>query len=200
MSRFIIFEGIDGAGTEEQSKRLLDFLRERKIPAERIEYPGYHNPIGKFIHEYLHKKFDLSPEVQSLFYAADMINDKERIKLWLKQGKYVIADRYFTSTLAYQGLIGVPLEKLLKLAELFEVPKPDIVLFLKVSPKTSMQRKLKEKTDLDRNESDKTFLEKLSLFYEQLIKDQVFSQWYALDGEKSKEEVFEQVKKVLRFG
>jgi dTMP kinase len=200
MGKLIVFEGIDGAGTEEQSKRLLDFLRERKIPAERIEYPGYHSPIGKFIHDYLHKKFDLSPEVQALFYAADMINDKEKIKLWLKEGKYVIADRYFTSTLAYQGLRGVKTEKLLKLAELFEMPKPDLVLFLKVSPEISMQRKLNEKTDLDRNESDKTFLEKLSVFYEQLIKDQAFSQWYALDGEKSKEEVFEQVKRVLRFG
>lgn len=200
MGKLIVFEGIDGAGTEEQSKRLLDFLRERKIPAERIEYPGYHNPIGKFIHDYLHKKFDLSPEVQALFYAADMINDKEKIKLWLKEGKYVIADRYFTSTLAYQGLGGVKTEKLLKLAELFEMPKPDLVLFLKVSPEISMQRKLNEKTDLDRNESDKTFLEKLSVFYEQLIKDQALSQWYALDGEKSKEEVFEQIKRVLRFG
>jgi len=199
MSRFVVFEGLDGAGTEEQSKRLLDFLKEKKIPAERIEYPGYHNPIGKFIHEYLHKKFDLSPEVQALFYAADMLNDKEKINLWLKQGNYVIADRYFTSTLAYQGL-RVPLKKLLKLAELFEMPKPELVLFLRISPETSMERKLKEKKELDRNESDKTLLERLSVFYEQLIKDQVFSQWYVLDGEKSKEEVFEQVKKVLRLG
>ena len=199
MPRFVVFEGVDGAGTEEQSKRLTKFLNGKKIPAVRIQYPGYHNPLGKFIHNYLHREFDLSPEVQALVYAADMISDREKIRSLLSQGKYVIADRYFTSTLAYQGLRGVKAERLLKLAELFEIPKPDLILFLKVSPETSMERKQKEKTDLDRNESDKVLLEKVSLFYDELIKEQAFSRWYVLDGEKSREEVFEQVRRILRL-
>jgi dTMP kinase len=198
MGKFIVLEGIDGAGTEEQSKRLLDFLKERGIPAERVAYPGYHSPVGKFIHDYLHRKFELPPDVQALFYAADMVIDREKIKSWLEEGKYVISDRYFTSTLAYQGL-RVPIKRLLKLAELFKIPKPDMVIFLRVSPETSMERKLKEKDELDRNESDKSLLESLSVSYEQLVRDQVFSNWYVLDGEKPKEEVFEQVKKVLRL-
>lgn len=199
MPRFVVFEGIDGAGTEEQSRRLIRFLSSRKIPAVGLQYPGYHNPLGKFIHEYLHNEFDLSPEVQALVYAADMIGDRDTIRSLLNQGKYVIADRYFTSTLAYQGLRGVKTQSLLKLAELFNIPKPDLILFLKVSPETSMKRKQKEKTDLDRNESDKAFLEKVSLFYDELIREQVFSRWYVLDGEKSKEQVFEQVRRILRL-
>lgn len=62
-----------------------------------------------------------------------------------------------------------------------------------------MERKLKEKNSLDRNESDKNLMENLAVFYEDLAKRQIFSNWYAIDGEKSKEEVFEQVKKVLRM-
>ncbi len=199
MSKFVVFEGIDGAGTEEQSKRLLDFLKDKEILAERIEYPGYHNPIGKLIHEYLHKKFELTPEVQALLYTADMVSDKERIKPLLEQGKYVIADRYFTSTLAYQGFRGVKVDDLLKVAEIFDLQKPDMILFLKVSVETSMKRKMGEKSDLDRNEEDKTFLEKLSVFYDDLARRQVFGNWFVLDGEKSKEEVFEQAKKILRL-
>lgn len=122
MSRFVVFEGIDGAGAEEQSKRLLNFLHERKISAEMIEYPGYHNPIGKFIHKYLNKEFDLTPDAQALIHVSDMITDRDRIKALLKQGKYVIANRYFTSTLAYQGYMGVKIENLLKLADMFELP------------------------------------------------------------------------------
>ncbi len=199
MSKFVVFEGIDGAGTEEQSKRLLDFLKDKEIPAERMEYPNYRNPIGKLIHEYLHKKFEFTPETQALLYTADMIGDKDKIKSLLDQGKYVIADRYFTSTLAYQGFRGVKVDDLLKVAEMFNLPKPDMILFLKVSAETSMKRKMDEKSDLDRNEENKTLLEKLSVFYDDLARRQVFGNWFVLDGEKSKEEVFEQVKKVLRL-
>lgn len=199
MSRFVVFEGIDGAGAEEQSKRLLNFLQERKISAEMIEYPGYHNPIGKFIHKYLNKEFDLTPDAQALIHLSDMITDRDMIKTLLKQGKYVIANRYFTSTLAYQGYMGVKIEKLLKIAEMFELPKPEVVIFLRISADTSMERKLKEKNSLDRNESDKNLMENLAVFYEDLVKEQVFSNWYAIDGEKSREEVFEQVKKILRL-
>lgn len=199
MGRFVVFEGIDGAGAEEQSKRLLDFLKDREVPAEMIEYPGYHNPIGKFIHSYLSKDFDLIPEAQALIHLSDMLTDRDRIKEWLSQGKYVIANRYFTSTLAYQGYMGVKTEKLLKLAEIFGLAKPDIIIFLRVSAETSMQRKLDEKKKLDRNESDSKLMEGVAAFYEDMVRNQVFSSWYAIGGEKSMEDVFEQVKKVLKL-
>ena len=111
----------------------------------------------------------------------------------------MIADRYFTSVLAYQGLRGFSIENALKFAEIFRLPKPDIILFLRISPETSIRRKRIEKRDLDRNESDRAFLEKVSASYEKLAKDQVWGSWFVLDGEKSKEEVFGQIRKVLRL-
>jgi len=192
-----VFEGIDGGGTETQSKLLLDYLKNKNISAERICYPDYEQPLGKLIHEYLHKKFDFPPDVQAMLYAADMTKDKEKIKKWLEEGRTVIADRYITSTIAYQGFRGFPVEKILKLAEIFDIPKPDVIVYLKVSAETSMKRKLKEKPDLDRNESDKKLMENLSLFYEKLAKENIFSKWIVINGEKSREEVFEEVRKAL---
>ncbi len=197
--KLIVIEGIDGAGGETQSKMLLDHFRSRKIPCERIYYPDYGNPIGDLLHEYLHKKYDFSPDMQFLLFSADMIKDRERIQGWLNEGRIVIADRYFTSALAYQVMRGFPLENALKFAEIFRLPKPDMILFLKISPKTSIKRKKVEKKDLDRNEADSKLHEQVSESYESLVKKQVWGSWFAIDGERSKEEVFLQIKKVLRL-
>lgn len=198
-SRMIAIEGLDGAGTETQSKLLLDYLKEKDILAERICYPDYSKPIGKLIHEYLHNKFDFPPDVQAILYAADMVKDRDKINKWLKEGKTIILDRYITSTIAYQGFRGFPVEKIINLAELFTLPKPDIIIYLKVSAEISIERKLKEKPELDRNETDKEFLEKLARFYLELAKKNVFGKWVVVDGEKSREEVFEEVRKALEL-
>jgi dTMP kinase len=195
--RLIVIEGIDGAGGETQSKKLLEHLRSRKIPAERIYYPEYGKPIGDLIHDYLHRKHDFPADIQFLLFATDMVKDREKVQAWLAQGKTVIADRYFTSVLAYQGP-AFRLEDSLRFAEMFRLPKPDAILFLKISPETSIKRKVKEKQHLDRNESDRSLHQKVSESYESLAKNRVWGSWFVIDGEKSKEEVFGQIKKVLR--
>ena len=118
--KFIVFEGLDGAGTETLSKKLLSYL---KKPVKRIHYPDYQREMGRIIHKYLHRKYDFPVEVQFFLYLSDFAKDVEKINKWLKEGKIVIADRYFTSTLAYQGLRGFPQEKALKLAKFFKLPK-----------------------------------------------------------------------------
>jgi len=195
----VVMEGIDGAGTETQSKLLLDYLKNKGIPAERIYYPDYTGPIGEALHNYLHKGFNLSVNTQFLLFAGDMVKDVEKIKKWTEEGKTVILDRYFTSTLAYQCLRGFSLDKALKFAEIFGIPKPDIIIYLKVSPETSMKRKFKEKNNLDRNEENKAFLEKVSKSYENLIEKDTFGKWFVIDGEKNKEEIFSEIKNILKI-
>jgi len=191
MSLFIVFEGIDGAGTETQSNLLIKFLNKNEKEAELIKYPDYEGPIGQLIQDFLHKKFNFSPDVQFSLYATDMLKDRERILKALKDGKIVIADRYFTSTLAYQSITqGFPLDKGIKFAEIFDLPKPDLVIFLDISPDTSVRRKFKEKKTLDRHESDKDFLGRVRESYFNLIKNEVFAKkWIVINGEKTIEEV-----------
>ncbi len=198
LGKFIIFEGLDGAGTESLSKALLDYFKKQRKPVQRIHYPDYKEPIGRVIHQYLHKKYNFPVEIQFLLYFADFVKDVEKINQWLKEGKVVIADRYFTSTLAYQGLRGFPQKEALDLARFFKLPRPDLIIYLKVSPATSIKRKFKEKRSLDRNETNRRFLIRLAKFYKKLIKKQVFGKWVVADGEKSVKEVFEEVKKIIR--
>lgn len=198
--RLIVLEGIDGAGTETQSKKLLSYLKEQGIPAERIYLPNYEGPIGRLIHDFLHGKHDFPVDIQVLLFGADHINASHTIRKWLAGGKVVVCDRFITSTIAYQGLKGFPREKIMKLIELFDVPKPDYIIFLKVSPETSLKRKQKEKPDsMDRHERDKAFLGRVTGYYEKLIEDNVWSNWYVVDGEKSIEDVHRQIREILRI-
>ena len=193
LGKLIVFEGIEGAGAETQTNLLINFLKNNKKSLQKLEYPDYQGPIGRLIHQFLHKRYDFSPEIQFLLYFSDFVKDKEKINQWLKEGKIIICDRYFSSALAYQGLQGFPIKEALKIAQFFEIPKPDFIVYLRVSPKTSIKRKLKEKQNLDRNESNKKLLTKVTMAYERLIKNQVLSRWLVINGEKSKGEVFKEI-------
>lgn len=195
--KFIVFEGLDGSGGETQSKLLSAYLKENGSPVEVLSYPDYQRPIGKLIHQFLHKEYDFSPQAQFLLYFVDFINDKEKVEEWIKQGKTIIADRYFTSTLVYQCLKGFSLKDALEIAKLFKLSIPDLVIYLKISPETSMERKFKEKGNLDKHEEDKEFLSRLEQIYKETIEQQVFAKWVVVDGEKSINQVFEEIKKYV---
>jgi len=198
--KFIVLEGIDGCGGETQSKRLAKDLRAKNVVVRTLSYPDYKGPIGQIISKYLHKKYNFSKEVQFLLYFSDFLKDKDKINKWLSEGAMIIADRYFSSTIAYQCLNGVSVDAALKTSELFELPRPDLIIFLNISPETSVARKRKEKGNkLDRHEENRKFLTDLAGFYKELAQRQTFSKWVILDGEHSINEVFQEIVKLIKI-
>lgn len=198
--KFIVIEGIDGCGGETQSKKLAKYLREKKTPVKLLSYPDYQGPIGKVINQYLYKKYNFSKEVQFLLYFSDFLKDKDKINKWLNEGSTIIADRYFSSTIAYQCLNGVSVDVALSASKLFDLPRPNFIFFLNISPETSMARKKKEKGNkLDRHEADKKFLTALAEFYKQLAQRQALAKWVILDGERSISEVFSELVKASKL-
>ncbi|MDI6798950.1 MAG: dTMP kinase [Candidatus Aenigmarchaeota archaeon] len=196
-SFFCVLEGIDGAGTETQSKLLKEFLEKKNFEVEIVKYPDYSGPIGQIIHKFLHKELEFSPAVQFSLYATDMVKDRERILDMIKNKKVVIADRYIYSTLSYQSFAkGFKLENGLKFIKIFDLPKPNLVIFLDISPETSMKRKYKEKKDLDRHEADAKFLKKVREGYMKLAK--IFAKrWVVIDGEKAIEDVAKNIQEIV---
>ena len=102
---FISFEGIEGCGKSTQAKRLVDHLKNLAIPAILTLEPGG-TRIGQDIRMVLldTRNQILSPLAELLLYAADRAQHvDEVIKPALADGKWVVCDRFFDATVAYQG-------------------------------------------------------------------------------------------------
>lgn len=196
--KFIVLDGIDGCGKGTQTKLLSDFLIQKGYNLLTRKYPEYGHPIGDLIHNFLYKKFNPNLDTEVLLYSAGHIKDKELIDDFLKKGGIVLADRYFTSTIVYQTIKGFPLEKLLKLTELFQAPKPDLCILIKISPETSLQRKSKEKAGaLDRHEENLQFQKDLAESFNKMAQEKIYCDWAIVDGEQSPENVHKQITEIL---
>jgi dTMP kinase len=112
---FISFEGGEAAGKSVQAARLAESLGSGGREALLTREPGG-TPFAERIRDVLlhAREVDLTPEAQALlFSAARAQHTRDVIRPGLTAGKVVIADRYFDSTLAYQGYgLGADLEGL----------------------------------------------------------------------------------------
>jgi dTMP kinase len=143
---FLVVEGIDGAGTTTQAKRLCDSLRAQEVDCHLTREPS-DGPIGRLLREILagdHKPNDATS--LGLLFAADRADHLQREVLpALESGKLVISDRYYHSSLAYQGSD----EDRGWIATLNQrAMTPDCTFFLRVDPEVAAQRR----SDDDRSE------------------------------------------------
>ncbi len=101
---FISFEGIDGVGKSTQADLLEAWLTEQNKEVVRTLEPGG-TDVGVEIRKILlHHKGDLAPRAEAALFAADRAHHvASKIRPALDQGKIVITDRYFDSSVAYQG-------------------------------------------------------------------------------------------------
>jgi len=100
---FIVFEGVEGSGKTLQLKLLARYLRKRGIEPLVTREPGG-TRLGEGIRRLLLEDGDPSPEAELFLYLADRAQHvKEVIRPALRKGRMVLCDRYYPSTLAYQG-------------------------------------------------------------------------------------------------
>ncbi len=135
---FIVFEGVDGSGKSTQLDLLSMKLRDQGID-HMLEREPSDGSIGRFIRDYAEAgERYLSPESEALLFTADRFEHSKRIEIILEQGLTVICDRYYHSTLAYQGAAGVDVAWLRDLQKF--ALKPDLVLLLDLDPEWSLMR------------------------------------------------------------
>ena len=102
---FIAFEGGAGSGKSNQSKLLKDWLEEEGEEVVLSREPGG-TEMGKDLRRILldHSTGEISPRAEALLYAADRAHHVySKIRPALERGEVVITDRYFDSSIAYQG-------------------------------------------------------------------------------------------------
>jgi dTMP kinase len=102
---FIAFEGGEGSGKSTQSKLLKKWLEEEGEEVLLSREPGG-TELGKDLRRILldHSTGEISPRAEALLYAADRAHHVfSKIRPALDRGEVVITDRYFDSSIAYQG-------------------------------------------------------------------------------------------------
>ncbi|MCH7572874.1 MAG: dTMP kinase [Planctomycetes bacterium] len=106
--KFVVFDGPDGSGKSTQFARFLSFCRERGLDLCEVREPGG-TSIGEQIRRVLldPDNADMSLRCEMMLYMASRSQLIEQvIRPALEAGKLVLADRFVSSTLAYQGTAG----------------------------------------------------------------------------------------------
>lgn len=148
---FIVLEGSDGSGKGTQFKLLAERLKAVGHDVAVFDFPRYEEPSSHFVRRYLNGEYgpssEVSPYTASIFYALDRYEASPQIKKAIKEGKVVLANRFVGSNMAHQGTkFGSVAEQrgFFMWADnmeyqLFGIPRPDINLFLKVTPEISFE-------------------------------------------------------------
>lgn len=143
MSKFIVVEGLDGTGKTTQIKILADYIRGKGREVAITAEPTAH-PTGKLIRRVLSGEVSSDPWALAALFLSDRIihniNPDDGIEKMLSEGKTVISDRYYYSTFSYQGH-ETDLDWAMNMHfSCPEIRKPDLVLFLTMSPEKCVER------------------------------------------------------------
>lgn len=191
--RFIVVEGLDGAGHTTQAKLLGQFLEKMGKKVVLTHEPTLISEAGKLIDRILQEKEKISAEeLQKLFAQDRKEHLQKKVIPALKEGKIVISDRYFFSSFAYGVADGLDLNWLMDINKGFLLP--DITIILKVSPEVCLAR-IKRRGDPRTLFERKKQLEKVWQTYEMMPNR--FPNVVMVDGERPEWEVFSQISKIV---
>ena len=136
----IVFEGIDGTGKSTQCELLAKSLSDRDMLNIALAEPTrgtWGTKIRKLLSE---GRQGISPQEELSWFVNDRKEDIElNIMPALQDNKVVLMDRYYFSTAAYQGALGLDPEQIRLENETF-APIPDRVLIFLTSPETCLER------------------------------------------------------------
>lgn len=194
---FIVIEGLDGSGKSTQLNRLKEYLEQQGISYQYLHFPRtedglFGELVARFLRGDLGSIDQVNPYLVGLIYAGDREHSKKIIQQWIAAGELVIVDRYVYSNMAFQGAkLNTLKEKedlrkwLYQLEyEYFNIPRPDLSLFMDVPFSFTTNNLTKQRQGDDRDylqgkkdihEEDLRFQDKVRQEYLSLIEqDETF--------------------------
>ncbi len=156
---FITFEGGDGSGKSTQASLLADWLTASGHRVERSREPGG-TELGLELREMvLHRRGHIAPRAEALIYAADRAqNIATKVRPAIERGDIVIQDRYFDSSVAYQGAGRVLDPTEVRDISLWATEGflPDLTILLDLDESIGRERLDEARTKYDRLEAEKS--------------------------------------------
>lgn len=164
--RLITLEGIDGTGKTTQINSLVSAIRDRGIRVLELREPGG-TTIGEAIRRILldNRHIGMCDESEVLLFAAARAQLVRQVILpALKNGTWVICDRFLDSTVAYQGYgRGADLDSINRINDLaVDGCRPDLTILLDLPPEDAMERLGKRTDKADRLDTESvTFMQRV---------------------------------------
>lgn len=191
--KFIVVEGIDGAGSSTQARNIHTFFQTHRIKSHFTSEPTNYL-IGGLIRSWLTGDWSSSAMCLQLLFTADRAHHLQKeIIPFLKKGFNVVCDRYSFSTVAY-GSLDIPDVKWLQDINKHFI-QPDIVFYLRVPAEEAMERMQGSRNSFELFEKEKQ-LKKVAEQYETFVKE--LDYFIPIEGTKTKAEVTEGVLNVLK--
>jgi len=193
--RLIVFEGLDGSGKSTLAQELARKLKEEGLRVLLTREPTG-GEWGQKIREHLQKRTPLSPQAYAELFFRDRWEHAQKVLVpALARGKIVLCDRYYLSTLAYQGSQGLSVKDLWRRNETV-APVPDLVVFVDVPVELALERIRARNTprELYEREEELSAIRKIYL--------QVLPRFrhLKLSGDRPVEELLEKLRKELAEG
>ncbi len=163
---FIVLEGIDGSGKDTHLKFLAKELRELGYSVVETAEPS-RDRVGTFLKRYAKRKEKRLPaESEALLYASDRFDHvKNVIRPALRRDQIVISARYYYSSMAYQGAVGVDLDWIKEMNRF--ALKPDLAVLLDILPEYSLHRLKRRRSIYE----DSDYLRKVRDIYIKLVNE-----------------------------
>ena len=203
MGLFISIEGPDGSGKTTIAKMVVDKLNNEGYKTLYTREPGGVK-IAENIRDIILdvKNTNLDARCEALLYAASRRQHLvEKVIPALKDGYIVISDRFVDSSLAYQGYArGIGIDEVYSI-NMFAIDKawPDLTILLDISPSVGLKRIMENRqNEINRLDlEDINFHNKVHQGYE-IIKEKYKDRITLVDANKSVDEVFNQVYKLVK--
>ncbi|MBL7989760.1 MAG: dTMP kinase [Chlorobi bacterium] len=184
---FITFEGIDCCGKSTQAKMLVERIQESGRTVLMLREPG-NTRLSEHIREILLNReyTEMNPRTELLLFAASRAQLVDQIILpALESNQVVVCDRFFDSTVAYQGYgRQLPLEDIVHINRIATQDLvPDMTFFIDISPEQALER-CSERLASERDrmeESGVRFYERVIDGYMRLAQEER-GRYYVIDG------------------
>ena len=148
--KFIVIEGADGTGTTTHVRMMISALR-KEMGANMVEstFEPSQWSIGRLLRRILTKEVERPPgkSMELLFRADRLEHIRNVIEPWLDSGHWVICDRYYPSTLVYQGMGDTLESSFVNMCHMYHrfisedhVLLPDLTIFLDADPDMCQER------------------------------------------------------------
>lgn len=190
--KFIVIEGLDGSGKTSQADLLEKFLKKNKKEVVRTREQTKDSEAGRKIGRILKKEITATPiELQKLFVQDRKEHLENQIVPALKNGNFVICERYSFSTIAYGYSDDLDVDLLAEMNDNFLLP--DLTIIIDVSPDSCIKRIAKRGGNKELFE-EKEKLARSREVYKKL--SSMFENVRIINGEGDIESVFRIIKKI----